>query len=69
MWPQVPGRGAQGQGHSSIFISISFWILSFFFEITARLWLLLEKFSAKVVSLAILRSCPRFENTPSADVI
>lgn len=44
-------------------------LLFFFLKLQQACGYFLKEFSAKVVPLAILRSCPRFENMPNADVI
>lgn len=70
---QVPGGWlpfkVQPQGYvsSSIFLSI-FFLFLFLLKWQQVCGYFLKEFSAKVVPLAILRSCPRFENMPNADM-
>lgn len=70
---QVPGGWlpfkVQPQGYvsSSIFLSI-FFLFLFLLKLQQVCGYFLKEFSAKVVPLAILRSCPRFENMRNADM-
>lgn len=55
------------QGMSAAAFSLHFFF--FFVKLQQVYGYFLKEFSAKVVSLAILRSCLRFENVPNADMM